>query len=126
MFIKSYQSKDIKSAIDVYSKVRSFRKAAAITKTSKSTIQRWWTSFHFLFGIRTKLQRKKKTRKRKEKYPNICTDIRTVFETKGNTLHFFTLQEIKEALQNISNNKINPSISWLHYCLKRAKVSRND
>ena len=75
MYKKTYSSSDFSKSMNIYHKVRSFRKATQISGISKSTICRWWTatlcascapknSLHCL-QKRQRLQRKKKIRKSK-------------------------------------------------------------
>ena len=81
--------------MNIYYKVRSFRKAAQISGISKSTICRWWNSLHSL-RKRHRLQRKKKTRK--PKYKNLEDSVKNLFTS--DTLKYFTLQKIRNNLDN--------------------------
>ncbi len=99
--------------MNIYHKVRSFRKATQLSGISKSTICRWWNSLHSL-RKRHRLQRKKKTRK--HKYKHLEESVENLFTS--DTLKYFTLQEIRKNLDN------KPSLSTIHRILKKVKISR--
>lgn len=113
MYKKTYSSSDVIKSLNIYHKVRSFRKAAQISGVSKSTICRWWNSLHCL-RKRQRLQRKKKNRK--PKYKNLEESIKNLFSS--DSLKFFTLQEVREKLET------KPSLSTIHRVLKNSKISR--
>lgn len=121
MFERLYTSSEIRKALDTYSRIRSFRKAQSICKIGKSTIQRWWHSFHSNI-IRTKIQKKKSRRKRSPKYPNLLRDIRDLFQTPD--LRFLTLSSIRFALPTTNGSDPLPSVSWIATTLKKARISR--
>lgn len=117
MFQRVYSSLEIKKAIEEYDKVKSFRKAASRCGISKSTIQRWYSKFHS-FILRTPRKRViGKNRNRVQKYPSLIQDINDMF-SKCTKVSFFTLDGIRSCLT------YKPSLSWIHACLKKARVSR--
>lgn len=122
MFHRIYSSLEIKKAIDCYDRVKSFRKAALQVGISKSTIHRWYSSFHRLLLRSNKIQvRKRYSRKQRSlKYPDIVKRLRNIFSSQ--TLSIFTLEEIQRRLNYPKNAK--PSLSWIHVSLKKARVSR--
>ena len=115
MFSKIYNSIEIKKALDCYDKVHSFRKAAKITGISKSTIQRWHVTFYKMMTRTSKYQMKKRRCKRNLKYPTLVQEIKDLFSNLKTP--YFTLKEISKIITG-------PSVSWIHKCLKQAKVSR--
>ena len=84
MFTRTYNSLEIKKAIECYDFVKSYRIASKRTGISKSTIHRWYHSFHSLV-IRQLIQRRKK-KKRKPKYPGIVERIKNLFITPFNII----------------------------------------
>jgi transposase len=116
MFEHIYSASMIRKALGIYSKVKSYRKAALICGIGKSTIHRWWHSFHTLF-IRSKVQKKKK--KRKLKYPDLVQDIEHLFEN-STSLKYMSIRFVQESL----NMKKKPSTAWLSICMRKAKISR--
>jgi transposase len=116
MFVRTFTSNEIRRAIDIYSKIKSFRKVAIITGIGKSTIHRWWTTFHTIV-VRGKVQKNKK-RKRKLKYPSIYHDLKGLFSTTR--VKFFSLKSIQAALPY--PNK--PCLSWIFKALRTARISR--
>lgn len=118
MFQRLYSPSEVRKAIDTYSRVRSFRKAARICGIGKSTIQRWWIAFHSL-SVRARLQKKKAPkRQRTPKFPQLLPSLCHLFSTSQ--VRFLTLKNIGKAL----GLQKNPSISWLSKALKKAKISR--
>lgn len=115
MFSNIYNSIEIKKALDCYEKVNSFRIASKITGISKSTIQRWHVSFYKMMTRTSTFQIKKRTCRRSLKYPTLVQEIKDLFLNLKTP--FFTLKEISKKI-------LGPSISWIHKCLKKAKVSR--
>lgn len=118
MFQATYTPNVIRKALYLYQKCNSFRKAAKLTNVSKSTIHRWHAAFHFLLGIRTRLQRKKK-RPRKKKYPDLERQVENLFHG-ASSLHYCSLQDIRSALPDGQR----PSLAWLHHVLHRVHISR--
>ena len=118
MFTRTYRASEIRRALDCYTRIQSFRKVSRIMGISKSTVHRWWNSFHGL-GIRPKLQKKKKVRT-KQKYQHLTTHLSTIFQTSK--MQYFSLQSVQFALKQ--RYQICPSISWIHNVLKKARVSR--
>jgi transposase len=120
MFCKKYNSSIIRKCLQTYIKVKSFRKTAFICKVSKSTIHRWWNSFH-TFMYRPKIQRKKCSRKN-HVFPNIVNVLKELFDVK--TLTFKTLKSIQNTLIDSSIYSKKPSLSWIFQSLRNAKISR--
>lgn len=58
MFTKTYKASEIRKALDCYTRYNSFRKVSRMIGISKSTIHRWWNSFHGL-GVRPNIQKRK-------------------------------------------------------------------
>lgn len=117
MFQKQYRASEIRKALDTYSRTRSFRKAERICGIGKSTIQRWWVSFHTMF-IRHRQQRKKTKRCRKGKFIDLECILQRLFQSPK--LEFLSLKQIQRKLPF----EQPPSLSWLFVALKKAKVSR--
>lgn len=115
MFKSKYDAYDIRKAIEKYYQLRSFRKTALHCGVSKSTIQRWWSSFH-MFVRKPKIQRKKYSRQRK--FANLQKDVINLFECRNDAL--CTLKSIIHKLQ-LSKP---PSLSWLRSVLKGSKIVR--
>lgn len=120
MFHKKYNSSTIRKCLETYTKVKSFRKTASICKVSKSTIHRWWNSFH-KFLYRPKIQRKKYSRKNLV-FPNIVNVLKELFDIQ--TLKFKTLKSIQNTLVDSSIYSKKPSLSWIFKSLRNAKISR--
>ena len=126
MFTSSYSSLQIKSAIDCYDRVKSFRKAAFLTGIAKSTIQRWYNSFHRLILQSNHVKKKARRNRLAIKYPGLTDHIKDLFQ-ESNKLSIFSLKAIQISLKNRHLNEYNdrlPSLSWIHYTLKKAKISR--
>jgi transposase len=118
MFKSIYNNVTIREALETYQRVNSFRKTAKICGMSKSTIHRWWSTF-FLLCTRSKIQRKKYTRRsRKSKYPALEKQVNELFSSKN--LKFCSLKDVAKNLDN------PPSISWLHRTLKNVKSQEGD
>ena len=118
MFTRLYKSREIKKALECYDNVKSYRKASLITGISKSTIHRWYNSFHSLV-VRQPIQKKKKLRRsRKPKYPSIDSVIKDLFT--DNKLQYFSLKAIRD---HLSFDKL-PSLSWVRSALKSSRISR--
>lgn len=117
MFKQQYGATDIRRALEAYRKTKSFRVAERICGIGKSSIQRWWVSFHTLL-VRRKLQRRKSRRSRKPKYAGLETSLRLLFQS--HRLKFLSLHHIQ---QELGYHK-PPCISWISQALKKAKVSR--
>jgi transposase len=115
MFLKVYNSIEIRKALDCYDRVNSFRKAAKISGISKSTIQRWHVTFYKLMTQRSRYQVKKRRCKRRRKYPLLVQEIKDLFANRKAPC--FTLKEISKQI-------VGPSISWIHQCLKHSRISR--
>lgn len=120
MFKQIYNIADIRHAISVYDKMKSFRKSAKVCNISKSTIHRWWTSFYSL-AVRPKIQRKKKPRKRKPKYENIQHHVTDLFETEK--LCYLSVKEVLQSIRSLYGDQ-TPSLSWLRIVLKKCCISR--
>lgn len=116
MFTRVYNSLEIKKAIECYDSVKSYRIASKRTGIGKSTIHRWYHSFHSLV-IRQPIQRRKK-RKRKPKYLGIIEKIKDLFTTKK--LQYYSLKSIQQKLD--FPNRL--SLTWIRHCLTKSKVSR--
>ena len=102
-------------SLNLYEKVKSFRKASSICRISKSTIHRWWTSLHCK---QRNIIPKTKT-KRKSKFHKLKDSLQLMFSEKY--LKFYSLKQIRESLNNINEK---PSIATLHRYLKKTKISR--
>lgn len=118
MYSKTYNASEIRNALDVYNRNKSFRKSSFLTGISKTTIHRWYHSFHFLLIKRRKFQKRKKYKRRKLKYPELELFLKQLFEDKE--LRYLTLQIIQ---QSFHGNK-SPSLSWIIKSLKKLKISR--
>lgn len=119
MFTATYSPEKIREALATYHELKSFRKVALKIGASKSTIHRWWHSFHMLLGVRSRHQIRKKQRPRKRKFDGLVKRIQELFANQ-NTLKYHTLQAIRSLLPD----NMQPSISYLHTCLRYARVSR--
>ncbi|NBO50404.1 MAG: hypothetical protein EBU80_11940 [Chitinophagia bacterium] len=117
MFKKVYSSLQIKRAIECYDQVRSFRKAALKCGISKSTIHRWYKTFHAMM-VRSPLQKKKRKNRTKQKYPAIKDELKKLFESKK--LKYLTLASISNALPYAKK----PSLAWVRSCIKKCAISR--
>ncbi len=58
MFKKKYEVSKVKKSIEIYYKTKSFRKTATICNVNKTTVHRWWSTFHKLL-FRQPIQNKK-------------------------------------------------------------------
>ena len=114
MYNKTYLSSDIIKSLNLYEKVKSFRKASSICGISKSTIHRWWTSLHC--KKRNKIQKRKT--KKKSKFHKLKDSLQLMFSETY--LKFYSLKQIRQSLNNI---KEKSSIATLHRYLKKTKVS---
>lgn len=114
MYTKTYSSRKVIEALNLYEKVKSFRKTSSLCGIGKSTIHRWWSSLHFLRN-RKRLQRKKTIRK--PKYQSLDSFIKELFSDKKLTI--YSLKQIRDSIQG---SKL--SISTLFRSLKRNRVSR--
>jgi transposase len=119
MFHRIYTSLEIKNAIECYDRVKSYRKAEKLTSISKSTIHRWYNTFHSLV-VRSKQQLKKCRKTRKQKFPEIVQLIQEIF-AETDKLTVFSLREIQCLLLN---KGIKASISWIYKMVKKARISR--
>lgn len=115
MYQRTYQPKDVLHALEQYQILKSFRKTSLMTGISKSTIHRWWNSLRYI--VKRKSKRKRRAKKN-TKYPNLKDDLKKLFNSLKRPLH--TLKEIQRALQYLET----PSLSWIHFSLLKAKVSR--
>jgi transposase len=88
-----YKASEIKKALDVYTRFKSFRKTAKITGISKTTVHRWYHQFHFLIMNRKKIQKYKKKRRSNVKYPELESFIKGLFQEKQ--LRYYTLSIIQ-------------------------------
>ena len=113
MFKQQYNGDQIRKAILLYEKLKSFRKVAAILKISKSSIHRWYNRFH---KVLSPTNRKYNKRKRRYKFETLIDDLRVIFQT--DKLKFITLEQIRRLLD------YEPSLSTIAKMLKRAKISR--
>ena len=93
MYSKAYGANEIRNALDVYNRHKSFRKTSTITGISKTTVHRWFHSFHFLLVKRRKFQKKKKHKRQKVKYPNLDYFLKSLFENEE--LMYLTLEIIQ-------------------------------
>jgi transposase len=118
MFKRVYTSKEIRNALDIYSRLKSFRKASLYTGLGKSTIHRWWNTFHSII-LRPKIQKKCK-RTRTSKYPKIQEHIQSLFTS--DKLSYCTIGSIQSKLKHHYKNP--PSWSWIHKLLKKCRISR--
>lgn len=109
----------IRQALLSYAKHKSLRKTAADVGVGKSTVHRWWKSFHLLTGIRNNHQKRKRRKTRKSKYADIVQKLKDLFAQEG-ILKYYTLSSIREALSPDSR----PSLSSLCMYLRRAGISR--
>lgn len=114
MYKKTYSSKDVIMSLNLYERLKSFRKTSMLCGISKSTIHRWWGSLHCL-RKRTKFQRKKTLRQ--SRFSNLKNSLQAMFS--DNALKFYTLKQIRDAIKDTK-----PSISTIHRVLKTIKVSR--
>jgi len=117
MFKRVYTSLEIKKAIECYDHVKSYRVASSVTGIGKSTIHRWYKSFHSLI-VRRSIQKRKNKRTRRPKYPKLIEQLNQLFDT--NKLKYYTLRSIQSHLSYSSL----PSISWIRKCLTKSKISR--
>jgi transposase len=120
MFQKKHDISTIKRALQIYYKTKSFRKTAMLCKVGKSSVHRWWTTFHTLL-FRQPLQ-KRKYKPRKEKYNQFPLLLQNIFETT--TLKYKTLKSVQKAIVSSNQYVKIPSLSWIHRNLKKAKISR--
>jgi transposase len=122
MFKKAYSVNDILRCLTTYNRVKSFRKAASIEKVGKSTINRWWLTFQNVLH-RPKIQKRKKRPKSSTKFKGIIEHIKILFIGQQ-SLKYFSLKTISNSLMLNYPNQKPPSISYVHKCLKKAKISR--
>lgn len=120
MFKKKYDVSIVKKSIEMYYKTKSFRKTATICNVSKTTVHRWWTTFHKLL-FRQPIQ-KRKYKRRKEKYCKLPLVLQTIFDTT--TLEHKSLKSIQSSVLSSNHYEKTPSLSWIHKNLKKAKISR--
>jgi transposase len=120
MFKKKYDVSIVKNSIEIYYKTKSFRKTATICNVSKTTVHRWWTTFHKLL-FRPSIQ-KRKYKQRKEKYCQFPLVLQSIFDTT--TLEHKSLKNIQTSLLLSNYYTKTPSLSWIHKNLKKAKTSR--
>ena len=118
MYSKTYNPSEIRNALDVYNRNKSFRKSSVLTGISKTTIHRWYHYFHFILIKRGRFQKRKRYRRQKIKYPNLELFLKQLFEDKE--LKYLTLQII----QNSFKCNKGPSLSWIRKTLKKLKISR--
>ena len=114
MYKKTYPTSIIIKSLNLYDKIKSFRKVSTIVKVSKSTIHRWWVSLH---ALRKKNKLQKRKVHRKPKYEDLSDKISLLFQS--DTLSYFTLGQIRDNLQGSK-----PSFSTIHRALKKAKITR--
>jgi transposase len=117
MFKREYRACEIRKALDIYRITKSFRKAERICGIGKSTIQRWWVSFHTLF-VRHHRQRKKVKRRRKPKFEGVEGFLKKLFLSPK--LEFISLKQIQRALPYSKP----PCLSWLSMVLRKSRISR--
>jgi len=118
MFKRLYSSLEIKKAIECYDRVKSYRTASHITGISKSTIHRWYKSFHSLMIRQSVQKRKNKRKSRKPKYPDLIDELKQLFHSKQ--LKYYTLKSIQSQL----SLSLSPSLSWIRKCLSKSNISR--
>ena len=118
MFRRIYNSLEIKKAIECYDRVKSYRVASLVTGISKSTIHRWYKTFHSLVVRQSIQKRKIKRRPRKPKYPKLAEQLNALFDS--NKLKYHTLKSIQSQLSFCNL----PSISWIRKSLSKSKISR--
>ena len=112
MFTATYSSEKIRKALVTlvkYQELKRFRKAALKIGISKSTIHRWWHSFHMLLGVRSRHQKRKKRRPRKRKFDGLVQQLQEIFSSQT-TLQYHTLRAIRALLPE----NMQTSISQLH------------
>lgn len=120
MFTKVYKSCEIQRALELYSKLKSFRRVSSITKISKSTIHRWYITFYSRIVYGSKV--KKRPRKRNAKYPLLIEQVKELFQGSKD-VQYFSIKSIQTALSSkYCYNK--PSIDTIRRALKKAKISR--
>ena len=119
MFKRIFNGEQVRQAIQLYERCRSFRKVAYQLKISKSTIHRWWSRFHYN-AIYPKICKHRK-RSRRSKYPNLQSEIMNIVNAHHD-LTYFSLTSIQHEL-NIRYQQV-PSISTIHRMLNKSKVSR--
>lgn len=119
MFQRIYKSNEIRKGMDAYIKYKSFRQASKHSGFSKSTIHRWWNTFHAIM-VRPKIVRKYK-RKRTPKYPLLKQSVQSLFR-ENDSLEYFSLQSIQKRFEK-EYPKL-PSISWIYNVMKQSNISR--
>ena len=121
MFLREYGASEIRKALEVYKRTKSFRKSQQFTGIGKSTIQRWWVSFHTLF-IRHPRQKRKTKRHRSSKFQNLDKSIHQLFQSS--TLEFLSLRQIQGKLQALHPSLPTPCLSWLSKALRTGRRRR--
>jgi len=121
MFQPIYKPFQIRRALDLYNKVKSFRVASKKSGTSKSTIHRWWNSFQLVLYSRGRYQ-KKKRRTRRPKYLDLSSQLKKLFETP--LFIYYSLKSIQSALRDRRYHRLTPSKSWIHALLRKNRISR--
>jgi len=119
MFSVIHAPEKIREALASYQKHHSFRTAARSVGVGKSTLHRWWRSFHRLLGVRSRHQHKKARRARTPKYPGLVQQLQQLFAGES-TLRYHTLRSIRSMLPPDAQ----PSLSHLYRALRAARISR--
>ena len=120
MFLQVYKPYQIRKALDMYDKYRSFRKVQTYTGISKSTVHRWWHTISFLRLPRQRYQTKKKKRTRSPKYKELVTLLKSLFT--DTCLRYWTLDTIRITI-GLKYSQI-PSKSWIHNLLPKAQLRK--
>lgn len=119
-----YQTRDVKTVIELYQKHRSFRVVEKICGISKSTVHRYWTRFHSLCLSENrpfwKKERKPRS-KRRQKYHNLDEEVASLFKD-ANRVTLFSLREVQQALKEVYEH--TPSLPWIMKALKKNRISK--
>jgi transposase/DNA-binding transcriptional regulator YhcF (GntR family) len=118
-FEQQYNGKVVKDCIQKYEKIKSFRKVAKLTGVGKSTINRWYLRFSKLAYNIHSINRKKKRKPRRRKFPNIEENVKQLFDCSD--LRFISKIDI---VKQLDIYQTTPSISTIHNVLKRCNISR--
>ena len=119
MFTCKYDAYIIKKALQWYEKTQSFRKLSHIMNIGKSTLHRWWISYH-KFLQRAPLQRRKRRCRYKTKYHELDIFLPFIFSDKGFTPH--CIKDVQQRLVSISIQHPSHTTIWRY--LKKNKITR--
>ena len=105
-----YDGNKVRHAIEVYFKVKSYRKASSITGISKSTIHRWVVALGNRFKRPSKQSKKRKFKPRK--YKELDQDVKDIVAQTAK----LTISQIKRDIAYA------PSLSTIQRSLKRNNI----